>query len=246
MATVTTLFGEVAAEYEDARPGYPASIAAAITRYLGAAPHTVAEVGAGTGKGTEVFALLGGDLICVEPDSRMAARLAAKIPDADVVISDFGSWIPPEGGVSVLAAALVWHLLDADRRCAIARSALAPDGVVALVGRRYVHADPVQGPALDETFEGFGLLRNPRPADWIHTDLTASGLFRGVTLSRHDTATTMPGPRFLRMISTFSPFRRLAPARRPELLTALTDVISATGGAVPLELRTTLTLGRAA
>jgi SAM-dependent methyltransferase len=244
MGPVTTVFGEVAGEYEGMRPGYPASIAAAISGYLGRQPVTVAEVGAGTGKGTEVFALLGGRLICVEPDPRMAEHLTAKLPDAEVVISDFDGWSPPSSGVCVLAAAMVWHLLDADRRCSVARRALAPAGVLALVGRGYVNADAAKGAVLDAVLGGFGLSATSRSPAWIHDEVTASGLFSDVTLTDHDSDLTLSGPDYLRLVTTFSSFRRLEPDRQSALQAALDGAIASTGGSVPLRLRTTLTLAR--
>jgi SAM-dependent methyltransferase len=241
---VTTVFGEVAGEYENMRPGYPASIAAAISGYLDRPPETVAEVGAGTGKGTEVFALLGGRLICVEPDPRMAEHLIAKLPDAEVVISDFDGWSPPDGGVCVLAAAMAWHLLDADRRSPLARRALAPAGVLALVSRTYVNADAAWSAALDALFGGFGLSVTSRSPAWIHDEIIASGLFTDVTLTDHDSDVALSGPDYLRLVTTFSPFRRLERARQSALQAALAGAIASTGGSVPLRLRTTLTLAR--
>ena len=238
---MTTVFGEVATEYEDARPGYPVAMAGAIAEYLARPPGSVAEVGAGTGKGTAVFARLGGRLVCVEPDERMAALLRAKFPHAEVAATGFAQWRAPAGGVEVLGGALVWHLLDQPSRCALAHAALAPGGVLALIGRAYQFADPDQGAALTGVFTTHGLHSEPRPPGWIAADLTASGLFTDVQLCRYDTVTPVPGESYVTLASTFSPVRRLAPERRAALLAELR---SAAGGLVHLELRTALTLAR--
>ncbi|MBQ1068082.1 class I SAM-dependent methyltransferase [Micromonospora chalcea] len=107
------LFGTVADLYERARPGYPPEIAESILAYHGGTPASVVEVGAGTGKGTEVLARLGAPLTCVEPDALMAARLAERFPDARIEATTFERWSPPAGGVDVLACAMAWHWLDA-------------------------------------------------------------------------------------------------------------------------------------
>jgi SAM-dependent methyltransferase len=241
---VTTVFGEVAAEYEDVRPGYPVSMATAISGYLGAPPSLVAEIGAGTGKGTAVYARLGGRLVCIEPDPRMAALLTAKFPRAEVASSGFEEWDPPSGGVSVLGGALAWHHVDPATRAATAHAALAPDGVVALIGRAYGFADPDQGTALRSVFAAHDLRGQSRTPGWIAAELTASGLFGDVTLSRHDTVLPLTGANYLKLVTTFSPFRLLAPDRRATLLTALGAAVASTGGLVHLELRTSLTLAR--
>ena len=246
MVVVTTAFGEVAGDYEDVRPDYPVSITASITDYLGRTPSLIAEIGAGTGKATALFARLAPALLCVEPDPRMAAHVRRKYPHAEVVTSDFASWTPPPGGVPVLAGALVWHLLDGKQRCAKAHSALRPDGVVAIIGRKYGCVSPEQRAALGEAFEAHGCPTRSRTTQWIHDELATSGLFTDVALSRHDTRQTLNGDRYLRLVTTLSPFRRLPGEQRQRLLDALRSAIGDTGGVVQMELETTLNLARRA
>ncbi|MFJ1539436.1 class I SAM-dependent methyltransferase [Micromonospora chalcea] len=116
------VFGTVADLYERVRPGYPPEIAASILAYHGGTPASVVEVGAGTGKGTDVLVRIGAPLTCVEPDARMAARLTERFPDARVEVTTFERWASSAGGVDVLACAMAWHWLDA-----ATRNALAPD-----------------------------------------------------------------------------------------------------------------------
>src|SRR4051812_41731103 len=100
------VFGAVADLYEKQRPGYPPAVADAIIAYHGGVPASVAEIGAGTGKGTEVLAAIGAPLTCIEPDLRMAELLGAKFPWAQVHVGKFEQWSPPPGGVAVLACAM--------------------------------------------------------------------------------------------------------------------------------------------
>jgi predicted RNA methylase len=81
---MTLLFGAVASMYDDVRPGYPPAILTAITDYHGGIPAAVAELGAGTGKGTELLVRLGAPVTAIEPDARMAAVLQAKFPEVRV------------------------------------------------------------------------------------------------------------------------------------------------------------------
>ena len=106
------VFGHVAVLYERERPAYPAGVADAIVAYHGSGPASVAEIGAGTGKGTEVLAAIGAPLICIEPDPRMAGLLKDKVPRAEVYTGTFEQWTPPPGGVDVLGCAMAWHWLD--------------------------------------------------------------------------------------------------------------------------------------
>ncbi|WP_442934672.1 methyltransferase domain-containing protein [Micromonospora sp. CPCC 205739] len=117
MAVVAEVFGEVAGDYDDARPGYPPAVAEAILAYHGRVPPRLVEVGAGTGLATGLLARLGAPVTCVEPDRRMAAVLAARHPAVEVVVAPFEEWTPPPGGVPLLACAMAWHWLDPTTRC---------------------------------------------------------------------------------------------------------------------------------
>ena len=71
-------FGTVAASYDRGRPTYPRE---AVAWALGERPLRVLELGAGTGKLTEVLVGLGHDVFATEPDERMLDVLSAKLPD---------------------------------------------------------------------------------------------------------------------------------------------------------------------
>ncbi|MDQ1714363.1 MAG: hypothetical protein QOC60_308 [Frankiaceae bacterium] len=241
-----TVFGEVADTYDVVRPGYPPSIAAALGEHLGGPPTVVTEIGAGTGVATAMFRLLGAPMICIEPDPRMAAVLEAKFPEATVVATDFASWSPPPGGVPVLVGAMVWHLLDADRRNALAYGALASDGVLALVGRRYTMCEPSEAVALEAVFHAHGLEMAWRPDAWIADDLAASRLFVDVEQSRHDSTVRLSREGYVALLSTFSPFRRLGPPAQQRLQVAVGAWVDQRGGSVDLLVQTTLNLARRA
>src|SRR5262245_13632569 len=109
---MTRGFGEVAAIYDEARQGYPDEALAAVTRAHGGRPISVADVGAGTGKATELLLRLGVPVTAVEPDGRMAAVLTKKFPQVEVANVAFEEWTPPPGGVGLVACATAWHWMD--------------------------------------------------------------------------------------------------------------------------------------
>ena len=82
---MTPIFGPVATMYDDVRPGYPVEVLAAVVEFHGGVPASIAEPGAGTGKGTELLVRLGAPVTCIEPDAQMAAVLAAKFLSEDDV-----------------------------------------------------------------------------------------------------------------------------------------------------------------
>jgi trans-aconitate methyltransferase len=109
--SVSTVFGEVASLYDAVRPDLPREITGLVLSFAGSTPMSAAEIGAGTGKATVLFAGRGFPITCVEPDPRMAARLSERLPDADVTVvaCAFEDWQPPPSGVDLLYASLAWR-----------------------------------------------------------------------------------------------------------------------------------------
>jgi SAM-dependent methyltransferase len=252
-----TVFGEVADVYDDARPGYPDELVAAVLAYAGQQPGIgpVVEIGAGTGKGTEAFVRNGTAVRCVEADDRMAAVLRqrfAEDPTVTVEVCRFEDWAPPAGGVGLLYCAQAWHWMDERRRCALARDALAPGGTVALFGHQYVFADPAMEEAIHAVQAAVApeIRGDPPPAGpperhWLAVELADSGLFTDARAYRFDRTVDYPTADYLRLVETFSPVRRgLTAARLAAFKAALAEAVDARGGVVAIHLDTVLALAR--
>ncbi|MEV1331403.1 methyltransferase domain-containing protein [Micromonospora costi] len=238
------VFGEVADTYDDVRPGYPEAIADAVRDYHGGAPERIVEIGAGTGLGTRVLLRLGAPVTCLEPDPRMAARLAANLPQVTVHTETFEQWQPPERGVPLIAAALSWHWLDPATRNQRAHDALTPGGTLAVFGHTYGYADPAQSRAIDTALRTIDPEVTSRPAGWFHLDIAASGLFADVRAHTVDRDLALPTDRYLDLVRTFGPFRQHAAAQQARALAAVRALVDGFGGAIVLRLRTTLVLAR--
>ncbi len=238
------VFGSVADLYEKERPGYPAEVADAIVAYYGGAPASVAEIGAGTGKGTEVLAAIGVPLTCIEPDPRMAVLLSAKFPQAQVHVGTFEQWKPPPAGVSVLGCAMAWHWLNPTTRNVQARDALAPGGVLALFGHRYGCADARQAAAIDSALQLLDPSAKERPADWMYHDVIAGGEFADVQMHHYRRELPLTRDQYLALVSTFGPFLARPPELQQRALDRLGQLVDDFGASVVLDLTTTLTLAR--
>jgi SAM-dependent methyltransferase len=241
---VGNVFGEVASVYDEARPGYPHQLRRFLLDYHGGPPHQVVEVGAGTGKGTELLVGLGAPITCVEPDERMAAVLRGKFPQVSVVVDTFEGWSPPAGGVEMLASAMSWHLLDPARRCRSARDALAPGGTLAVFAHQYEYHHEHQRRLMKAVFASVEPPIHDRPANWFLDEIEASGLFADLRIERVVSHLPLSTHGQLALLQTFSSFRRRPPDQRNRLLDAVASVVDGLGGEIMLELRTTLVLAR--
>lgn len=135
-ASYARSFGTRAAEYERGRPDYPASLVADLLAPAGEAPLRVADVGAGTGKLTRVLLGLGHEVVAVEPDGAMRARLAESVDSSAGVeaLDGEGEELPlADASVDAVTYGQAWHWVDPVRGAAEAARVLRPGGVLALV-----------------------------------------------------------------------------------------------------------------
>jgi SAM-dependent methyltransferase len=134
-----TSFGVVAPEYDKWRPSYPL---AAVDWLAPAAPARVADVGAGTGKLTELLLARGLEVDAVEPDQRMLRVLGPKNPAAHSHHSD-SEHIPVEDrSLDAVLVADAWHWFEPEPTIREIRRVLKPGGWLGLVWN--VVAEPVE------------------------------------------------------------------------------------------------------
>lgn len=236
------VFGEVAALYDDVRPGYPQAVREMIEDY-GGAPGSVVELGAGTGKGTELLVGLGAPLTALEPDPRMAAVLRAKFPEVEVLETTFEGWTP-YGETGLIACAMAWHWMDAATRNRKAFDHLAPGGTLAVFQHKFAYADRAQEQAITDVLTAIDPKMSDRGDHWVRDDVAAAGVWVDVEEHRIITYPVYPKRRYLALLRTFSPFLRRTPDQQRRALEGIGAALDSFGGSVTLELRTSLVLGR--
>ena len=112
----TELFSGKAEAYAKARPGYPE---AAVDYILSLAPQEAvfADIGAGTGKFTELLAKKGVPVFAVEPNADMREQLAAVLaphPNAKIFAGAAEATTLPDSSVDVIICAQALHWFDPD------------------------------------------------------------------------------------------------------------------------------------
>jgi ubiquinone/menaquinone biosynthesis C-methylase UbiE len=136
------VFDQVAEAYDDVRPGYPASLVArAVERGGLARGARVVEVGAGTGKLTELLVEHGLAVDAVEPGENMIAAARRRLGDARVRFhaARFEDVELPESSFGGLFSATAFHWVDPAVGWARAASLLRPRGLLALLVNTRVH-----------------------------------------------------------------------------------------------------------
>ncbi|MEZ6031323.1 MAG: class I SAM-dependent methyltransferase [Hyphomonadaceae bacterium] len=140
-----TRFGEDAAQYDFARPPYPADLFDWLKARCSLGPESDCfEIGAGTGLATlPVLATPVRTLLAIEPDQRLADRLrdkAAADPRLTIEIARFESASLPAGLFDFGFAAMSLHWLARMKALARVRDALKPGGWFAMWWNVYHNA----------------------------------------------------------------------------------------------------------
>jgi SAM-dependent methyltransferase len=121
-------FGTAADRYDRYRPTYAAE---AVRWALGRNPLRVADLGAGTGILSRLVRELGHDVVAIEPDDQMRARLVAVSPDI-AAHEGTAEEIPlPDASVDAVVAGQAYHWFDPERAHPEIARVLRPGGVFA-------------------------------------------------------------------------------------------------------------------
>ena len=133
-----TSFGDAAAAYQSGRPPYPASA----VDWLAGEARRVLDLGAGTGKLTELLAARGLEVTAVEPLPEMREQLAAAVPSA-VVLDGSAERIPlADASVDAVIVAQAWHWFDPSLALPEIARVLVPGGTLGLVWNERDPSEP--------------------------------------------------------------------------------------------------------
>jgi len=125
-----TSFGVAADAYEAGRPEYPGE---AVAWMLEGTEGTVLDLGAGTGKLTRGILALGRDVVAVDPDAAMLARLTEALPGVRAEVGTAEAIPLPDETVGAVVLGQAWHWVDVERASREAARVLARGGVLGLI-----------------------------------------------------------------------------------------------------------------
>lgn len=120
--------------YQRSRPGYPGDAVSYLVHELGIAEgRDVLELGAGTGKFTELIAFTGARITATEPLAGMREALGKNCP-AVTVIDGTAEEIPAlDASADAVVAAQAFHWFDGDRALPEIHRVLRPQGRLGLI-----------------------------------------------------------------------------------------------------------------
>jgi ubiquinone/menaquinone biosynthesis C-methylase UbiE len=123
-----------AADYDRARPSYPAEAVAYIVGHGGVGPgRRVLDLAAGTGKLTRLLVPTGADVVAVEPVPAMRGQFGQRLPDVELLDGTAEALPLPEDSVDVVTIAQAFHWFDPVKALAEVRRVLRSGGHLFLV-----------------------------------------------------------------------------------------------------------------
>ncbi|MFC6704431.1 class I SAM-dependent methyltransferase [Flexivirga alba] len=227
-------FGAVAAAYERYRPEYPDRIAELVQAYAETPVRTALELGAGTGKATNVFARHGISVTASDPDLGMLDELSRRLPEVATVHAPLEK-LPVLGPFDLVFAAASLHWTEPAGRWSRIAGLLVPGGVFACFGGAPYLADPELEATVQAAEQPWVIDDSPAgPTDvsedgmhWPATELVADACFTDVRETVIEQRLELTRDEWIGYLSTVSAYLVLSEEDRAAALAAAHDVLPA-------------------
>lgn len=126
-------FGTVAETYDRARPSYPAEAAEWLVGQAAGESLRILEIGAGTGKFTELLAATGHQVIATDPSPEMLGYLKVRVPGVEAMVATAEHLPVESGSADVVVVAQAFHWFATAEALAEIGRVLRPGGTLGLV-----------------------------------------------------------------------------------------------------------------
>lgn len=212
-------FESIGADYDRYRPGFPDRAAEMI---VPASARSVLDLGAGTGKLTELLVSRAERVLAVEPSEAMLDVLRQKLPAVDAMKGSAERIPIPDNSVDVVTVAQAFHWFDREPACREIARILVPNGVLGLL---WNHMDPTC-----EWDRACHRIAHPAVGDSDVTTSSAADELPGFEFIRHETVRwreQVLRTVYVRRWTTVSSFLVADEARRTEMLDDMEAVLDA-------------------
>lgn len=249
LVTESKRFDEAAEYYDYYRPSYPDNLIECIESKAGLTPSSkILEIGAGSGKASELFLNRGYELLAIEPGAQLAevGRRKHRGKNLEYLVTRFEHWNEPEQCFDLIFSATAYHWVPQPigyQKCA---STLKADGNLALFWNMYFGEGSPLYEQLISLCNRYGLVyfQNGKDMDiriqTIAEEITDSGYFHKPMIIRFPWKQSYNTEDFIGFIKTGNGFLGKTGKEQSEIVTEIEVVLEKMGGSVDIELRSTL------
>ncbi len=249
-------FDQVAALYDEVRPGYPEALVERVLQLAGLSePGRILEIGCGPAKATLPFARRGHRMVCLEPGAELAALARERtkaFPAVEIEESRFEDYDLPAEPFDLLIAAQSWHWVDPERGDTKAAQALRPDGLIALFWNRPLPAESAlhealaavyraEAPQLEKVVAVGGEAATREPID---ERITQTKAFGPAQIENFPWRQEYGTEQYLKLMQTQSGHLLLPEASRQRLWDGLARAIEEAGGRIAVDYEAVLITAR--
>lgn len=185
---LASAFQEGGEHYDRVRPSYPADSLAWLLAGSPQEPRDVLDIGAGTGKYTELMVQQGWNLWATDPSADMLAQLKAKLPAVETFLGKAEHLALPDASIDLVVVAQAWHWFDPVQASSEIARVLRPGGTLGLIWNqldvgipwvhrlaRIMHAGDVHKPDFRPTVGPEFSVAQPHDSRWSQT-MTPEGI----------------------------------------------------------------------
>jgi len=242
--------------YDRYRPSFPSELIAEILAFSHLPQdQTILEIGAGTGKATELFLKEGYPVVALEPGEALARYLRKKFekyPHFTLYEEKFESWTPGEVTFPLIIAAQSLHFVSAEVRYKRIAELLQFDGTIAVFGHIEDGLDPDLQSELDEVYDR----HFPSEGRASYSDLRRESMrvrteellheknFKDVTIKSYRWSCPYKTDEYLGLLDTYSNHQSLSVSQRKHLYEGIAHVFENRAGRVEMPYLTALTVAR--
>ena len=234
-------FDRVAEDYHRFRPSYPEALINDLVSTTGLPPGgRILEVGAGTGKATQLLAQRGFRLHCLEPGENLAAVLRENCQDYPVTIETvrFEEWEVQARAFDLVVSAQAFHWVPKPLGYELAARALKPGGSLALFWNRYPYPQGDVFEAIQAAYDtqaphmSISKEKMDKLIAEVVEGIAASGCFGPVAVRRYPWSRACTTAEYLGLLNTYSDHLSLPEEQFVRLRAAVGAAIDAHGGVI--------------
>ncbi|MEN9870801.1 MAG: hypothetical protein RLZZ171_1789 [Cyanobacteriota bacterium] len=231
-ANKATWYDSVALAYDRTRPRYPAKIWAKMQETANLQGKSVLEIGAGVGIATVELAQLGAKIVCLEPSKSACAITRDKCAaygNVEVINTTFEEWELGKQKFDVVVAATSFHWVTPAVRYAKTAAALTDNGLLILLWNTPPQPSYEIYQSCQSIYQTYApeLTKYESHQDYQHNigkiaqEAIALGYFQDLVTHRAIISVNYTVDDYLTLLSTLSPYIRLASEQRNALFVEL-------------------------
>jgi len=226
-----TTFNQSAEWYDRIRPGYPEALIDDVVALAEIpAGGRILEIGCGTGKATERFAVRGYAMVCLDIGTDLAAVAAQKFCEADniqIVVDSFEEWKFENVPFHLVMAATAFHWVNPTVAYVKSAEVLHPNGALAVFSNTHIRQDEGFSQRVQDVYERAApsMVGVGRGGQKKSNEPVDRGCFVEPIVLRYPWEIEYSAREYIELLGTYSDHINLPETERSDLFAGIAEMI---------------------